>query len=186
MAAADALLAEVEEKRKKTIQMLESEYSAKKEEVAKKGAEQRSYIQDSGKKEGAAAVQRETIRIEGGAKLQAKKMLFDATEKMLEANVSALRQVLSDYAESKDYHEMLEKMVSYANRRLGGSISVACRPADAAALKKLGVKVTSSDLNSMGGFKATNKDGTLELDLTFEELLRSHEEDARALILGKE
>ena len=50
MAAAEALLGEVEEKRKKTIQMLEAEYSAKKDEVAKKAAEQRSYIQDSGKR----------------------------------------------------------------------------------------------------------------------------------------
>ena len=81
---------------------------------------------------------------------------------------------------------MLPKMVAYASKRLGGSISVRSRQADAAALKKLGVKVDSSDLDSMGGFKATNHDDTLELDLTFEELLRSREDEARASILGKE
>jgi len=186
LAAAEALLGEVDEKRKKTIQMLEAEYSAKKDEVAKKASEQESYILDSSKKEGAAAAQREKIRIGGAAKLQSKKMMFDATEQMLEANVSALKQLLADYANSKEYHETLAKMVSYANKRLGGSISVVCRSADAAALKKHGVKVTSSDLNATGGFKATNRDGTLELDLTFDELLRSREEEARALILGKE
>lgn len=186
MVAAEALLAEVEEKRQKTIQMLEAEYSAKKEEVEKRAAEQRSYIQESGKREAETAVQREKVRIDGAAKLQAKKMLFDATEKMLESNLSALRQVLADYAESKDYPEMLAEMASYADKRLGGSISVVCRSSDAAALKKAGVRVSSSDLSSIGGFRATSKDGTLELDLTFEELLRSHEEDARASILGKE
>jgi vacuolar-type H+-ATPase subunit E/Vma4 len=112
--------------------------------------------------------------------------MFGATEKMLEANVAALRQVLAEHANSKEYQDLLASMVAYANKRLGGSISVVCRPADAAAMKKQGVKVTSSDLDSMGGFKATSRDGTLELDLTFEELLRGREEDARAMLLGKE
>jgi vacuolar-type H+-ATPase subunit E/Vma4 len=184
--AAEALLGEVEEKRKKTIEMLEAEYSAKKDEVAKRAAEQKSYIVDSSKKQADAVSQRERIRIAGAAKLKAKKMVFDATEKMLEANVEALRQVLADFAETKDYQEMLPRMVAYASKRLGGSISVRCRQADAAALKKHGVKVASSDLPSIGGFKATNHDDTLELDLTFEELLRSREDEARASILGKE
>jgi V/A-type H+/Na+-transporting ATPase subunit E len=184
--AAESLLGEVEEKRKKTIQMLEAEYSAKKDEVAKRAEEQKSYIQNSSKKEAAALVQREKIRIGGAAKLQSKKIVFDATEKMLENNVAALKQVLADFANSKDYPEMLAKLVKYASKRLGGAITVRSRPADAALLKKLGVKVTASDLDTIGGVKATNSDGTLELDLTFEELLRNREDEARAFILGKE
>jgi vacuolar-type H+-ATPase subunit E/Vma4 len=184
--AAEALLGEVEEKRKKTIQMLEAEYSAKKDEVEKKEAEQRSYILESAKKQADAVAQRERIRIGGAAKLKSKKMVFDATEKMLEANVEALRQVMADYADTKEYQDTLTSMVAYASKRLGESIGVRCRPADAAILKKSGVKVLSSDLNTMGGFKASNRDDTLELDLTFEELLRSREDQARAAILGKE
>jgi len=182
---AETLLEEVEEKRKKTIELLETEYSEKKAEVEKKAAEQRAYIQDSSKREAEAAAQRERVRVGGAARLQAKKMMFDATEKMLETNVSALKHVLATYARSDDYHKMLSKMVAYANKRLGGRITVSCRPADAAALKGLGAHVASSDLESTGGFKATSSDGTLELDLTFEELLRVREEAARALILGK-
>jgi V/A-type H+/Na+-transporting ATPase subunit E len=184
--AAEALLSEVEEKRKKTIQMLEAEYSAKKDEVAKRAAEQRSYILDSSEKQADAATQREKIRISGAAKLKSKKLVFDATEKMLESNLAALTQALAEFANSKEYQEILPKMAAYASKRLGAGIGVRSRPADAAALKKQGVKVVSSDLESMGGFKATNHDDTLELDLTFEELLRSHEDEARAAILGKE
>jgi vacuolar-type H+-ATPase subunit E/Vma4 len=184
--AAEPLLKEVEEKRKKTIDMLEAEYSAKNAEVTNRAAEQKAYILDSSKKEAVALVQRERIKIVGAAKLQSKKMVFDATEKMVEANVAALNQVLADVSGSKDYPDLLSKMVAYASRRLGGSISVRCRPTDAAALKKLGVKEISPNLECAGGFKATSADGTLELDLTFEELLRYREEDVRALILGKE
>ncbi|MDG6914152.1 MAG: V-type ATP synthase subunit E [Nitrososphaerota archaeon] len=184
--AAEALLREVEEKRDETIRALEAEFSAKKGEVTKKAAEQRAYIQELAKKGAEVAAQRERVRIEGAAKLQAKKMMFDATEKRLESNLSALREVLAAYAESKDYQGMLTKMASYAENRLGGSMSVDCRRSDAAVLRKLGVKVASSDLPSIGGFRATSSDGTLALDLTFEELLRTHDEDVRAAILAKE
>jgi len=182
---AETLLEEVEEKRRKTVQMLESEYSEKKAEVAKRTEEQKAYILQSSKKEAEGAAQRERIKIGGAAKLQAKKMMFDATEKMLETNISGLKQVLASYAGSEDYNKMLSRMVSYSTKRLGPKISVRCRPADAPTLKRLGVEVSSSDLGSVGGFKATSADGTLELDLTFEELLRVREDTARALILGK-
>ena len=183
--AAESLLREVEEKRKKTVEMLESEYAAKKAEVTTRANEQRKYISDTSKKEAAVLVQREHIRIIGAAKLQAKKMVFDATEKMLESNLALLKQSLSDFAGTKEYPEILSKMVAYASKRLGGNIRVRCRSSDAAILKKLGVKEISPNLESIGGFKATNTDGTLELDLTFEELLRNREEEARASILGK-
>lgn len=184
--AAESLLNEVEEKRKKTIGMLETEYSAKKTEVTNRASEQRAYISESSKNEAAAMAQRERIRITGAAKLQSKKMIFDATEKMLENNVIALKQALADVTGSKEYPALLSKMLAYASKRLGGSITVRSRPADAAVLKKLGAKVSSSNLESVGGFRATSSDGTLELDLTFEELLRNREDEARAFILGED
>jgi V/A-type H+/Na+-transporting ATPase subunit E len=184
LVAAESLLNEVEEKRKKTIEMLEAEYSAKKAEVTNRANEQRAYISDSSKKEAAALAQRERIRITGAAKLQSKKMMFDATERMLESNMAALKQSLADVAGSKEYPALLSKMLAYASKRLGRGITIRSRPADASVLKKLGAKVSSSDLDSMGGFRATNSDGTLELDLTFEELLRNRDDEARAFILG--
>ncbi len=186
LVAAESLLNEVEEKRKKTIEMLETEYSAKKAEVTNRASDQRAYITESSKKEAANLAQRERIRINGAAKLQSKKMIFDATEKMLENNVAALKQSLTDIAGTKEYSALLSKMLAYASKRLGGSITIRSRPADTSVLKKLGAKVSSSNLESMGGFKATSSDGTLELDLTFEELLRNREDDARAFILGED
>ncbi len=47
-------------------------------------------------------------------------------------------------------------------------------------------RIASANLNAIGGFKADSEDGTLELDLTFEEILRSREDEVRASILGKE
>lgn len=184
--ASESLLEEVEAKRKKTIESLESEYGAKKQEVLKRAEEQKTYLTQSSNNEAAAASQRESVRITGAAKLQAKKMLFDATETMLENNIASLRRVLGELADSKDYPDLLSRMLAHASKRLGGEPGIICRPADAAVLKRAGARILASNLNAMGGFKAESRDGTLELDLTFEELLRTREEEVRAFILGKE
>ena len=141
---------------------------------------------ESAKKEAVSLAQKEVTRIEGAAKLQSKKLLFDATEKLLENNIAALRDALAEHAASPAYPELLARMAKYASKRLGGKIAVTCRKQDEAALKAAGAKTASANLNAIGGFKADSEDGTLELDLTFEEILRSREDEVRASILGKE
>ncbi len=113
-------------------------------------------------------------------------MIFDSTEKMLENNIMALRQSLADYTQSKEYPEELSRMFKHASKRLGEGTGVVCRAEDATTLKRAGAKIVSSNLTSIGGFKAESANGDLELDLTFEDLLRDHEEETRAYILGKE
>ena len=184
--AAETLLREVEEKRKNTLDALESEYSAKIADLKKNAEQEKKRLLDEAKKQAQELAQREKIRIDGAAKLQAKKMMFDATEKMLQNNLEALRNALSEWSGSKDYRELIPKMAKYASTRLGGEIKVICRQADVETFKKAGVEIESSDLSTMGGFKAEKKDGTLELDLTFEELLRGREDEVRRLIFSGE
>lgn len=186
MMGVDALLKEVEDRREKALEALEAEYGAKQEEVKKRTSEQVSYLMGSAKKEAVTLAQKEVTRVEGASKLQSKKALFDATEKLLENNIAALRDALAEYASSPAYPELLARMAKYASKRLGGKIAVTCRKQDEAALKAAGAKVASANLNAIGGFKADSEDGTLELDLTFEEILRSREDEVRASILGKE
>ncbi len=182
--AAETLLREVEDKRKKALDALDAEYTAKIDTVRKQAELDKQRIQDNAKRQAQELAEREKIRIEGAAKLQAKKLIFDAEEKMLESNLSALKDSLAQWVGSKDYEKLLPSMARYAAMRLGSDINVICRPQDARILSDAGVKIASSNLNSMGGFKAEKKDGTLELDLTFEDLLRSHDEEIRGAILS--
>jgi vacuolar-type H+-ATPase subunit E/Vma4 len=182
--AAESLLREVEDKRKKTLEQLASEYAQKIAEVKDRATAERQRILENAKRIALEQSQREKIRIDGAAKLQAKKLVFDATEKMLENNLSALRQAFAEWAGSKQYQELLPKMIKYASKRLGGEIRVVCRADDESALKRWGADIESANLKSIGGFKAEKKDGTLELDLTFEEILRSQEDDVRRALLG--
>src|ERR1019366_1662287 len=103
MMGVDALLTEVEERHKKALETLDAEYSSKREEVKKRTDEQLAYIMESARREATAISQREKTKIEGAAKLQTKKVMFDATEKMLENNISALNQALVELAASPAY-----------------------------------------------------------------------------------
>ncbi|MHB8567953.1 MAG: V-type ATP synthase subunit E [Nitrososphaerales archaeon] len=179
------MLREVEAKRKNALQALDAEYSSKVAEVKSRAEKERGSITESARKQSSELSQREKIRIEGASKLQSKKMIFDATEKMLENNIASLKQSLAAYTGTKEYTELLPKMAMYSAKRLGGEIAVKCREKDAPLLKKAGYEILASNLNTMGGLKAERKDGTLELDLTFEEILRSRDEEVRGLILSK-
>jgi vacuolar-type H+-ATPase subunit E/Vma4 len=183
---AESLLKEVEDQHRKTLELLEAEYASKRAELVKRRDEELSHIKESSRIQAQSLSERERTRIIGAAKLQAKKMIFDATEKMLEANVSSLQRVMAELAQSKEYEDLLARMAKHASRRLDGRMAVVCRPADSPIFSELGIRIASSKLNSIGGFKAESEDGKLELDLTFEEILRNNEEKVRALILGKE
>ena len=78
---------------------------------------------------------------------------------------------------------MLEKLVAYSKKVLAKDIIIHCREEDKSFFKS-GVKVGST-ITTLGGFIAENKEGTKELDLTFEELLRNNEDEIKNTILEK-
>ena len=74
-------------------------------------------------------------------------------------------------------------MVGYSKKVLAKEIVVHCREEDKSFFKS-GVKVGST-IQTLGGFIAENKEGTKEIDLTFEELLRNNEDEIKNTILEK-
>jgi vacuolar-type H+-ATPase subunit E/Vma4 len=51
-------------------------------------------------------------------------------------------------------------------------------------LKEMNI-TTGSSIQTIGGILAENKTGTMELDLTFEELLRTHDDKIQNFLLEK-
>ncbi|MDG6939072.1 MAG: V-type ATP synthase subunit E [Nitrososphaerota archaeon] len=185
---AEALLRAVEEKRVRTLGLIEAEHEARKREIAEAARKKVAEIAEAAGREAAALSRKEAERVLGAAKLQAKQKVFDATEQMLEQNMAEVRGVLSEISASASYKSLLKRMVRYAQGRLGKGMRVRCRREDkpffAAQAQK--VKVDTADLKCIGGFVASDEAGTLELDLRFEELLRLNEEKIRTAIWGKE
>jgi len=126
--------------------------------------------------------EREAARIVEAARLQARKMLFDAININLDSAFEVIKAQLRSYTKSDEYKESLHKVIATAKKNLGPNIKVHCREQDRAPLSDLGITVVKT-IQTIGGVLAENENGSKELDLTFEELLRIHEDEVKSSIM---
>lgn len=126
--------------------------------------------------------EREAARIVEAARLQARKMLFDAININLDTAFEVIKAQLRSYTKSDEYKESLHKVIATAKKNLGPNIKVHCREQDRAPLSDLGITVVKT-IQTIGGVLAENENGSKELDLTFEELLRIHEDEVKSSIM---
>jgi len=75
-------------------------------------------------------------------------------------------------------------LVDYSKKVLAKKIIIHCRDEDKSAFKDKDIEIGSA-IQTLGGFIAENKEGTKEIDLTFEELLRNNEDEIKNTILEK-
>ncbi len=180
----DIFLNEIETRKKKDITDLDKELEEKKSATEAKKTATIKEIQDRFSNEAKIKSEREASKIVEAGKLDAKKILFDAINKNLDSTFDTIKQELSSYTTNAEYKKILQKMVETAKKALDNKIIVHCREEDKAVLKNQNVTIGSS-IQTLGGIIAENNDGTKELDLTFEELLRTHEDEIKATILEK-
>jgi V/A-type H+-transporting ATPase subunit E len=126
--------------------------------------------------------EREAARIVEAARLQARKILFDAININLDSAFEVIKEQLRSYASSDEYKGALHKVIANAKRNLGPKIKVRCREQDRTPLSELGVTIIET-IQTIGGVIAENENGSKELDLTFEELLRIHEDEVKSSIM---
>lgn len=179
----ETFVLEIESQKKKNIEDLEAELAQKKTALQNKRDTAINEIQQNASKEAKIKSERETARLVEAARLQAKKILFDAINANLGSALDVIRQELKNYTKTSQYKKTLENMVNSA-KKIDQNIIIHCRDEDSSLLKNTGVTV-GSPIQTLGGIVAENKNGTKELDLTFEELLRTHEDEVKGLILEK-
>ena len=180
----DIFLNEIETRKKKDITNLDKELEEKKSATEAKKNTAIKEIQERFSNEAKIKSEREASKIVEAGKLDAKKILFDAINKNLDSTFDTIKQELSSYTKNPEYKKILQKMVKTAKKALGNKITVHCREEDQAVFNTQDVAIGSS-IQTLGGIIAENNDGTKELDLTFEELLRTHEDEIKTTILEK-
>jgi V/A-type H+/Na+-transporting ATPase subunit E len=102
----------------------------------------------------------------------------------MQSAFAVIQQEIENYTKSAQYKKALETMITNSKKKLGQNIIVHCREEDKSILKELGV-TTSKSIKTLGGIIAENKEGTRELDLTFEELLRTNEDQVKSFLSEK-
>ncbi|MCI4349050.1 MAG: hypothetical protein L3J93_02370 [Thermoplasmata archaeon] len=124
----------------------------------------------------------EEARVRSGrvarAKLDGRRLVFEAREAAAQAALREIRSKLGDLADSDAYAPLLRRMYAYALGRLGKPVRLAGRSEDAQLLRALVGRSGGAPgtLPVLGGFVAESADGSRRLDLTFDELLRRRED----------
>jgi V/A-type H+/Na+-transporting ATPase subunit E len=177
----ETFLLEIENRKKRDLAKLDKELDEKGTAIQNQRDAQIKEIQERFAIEAKLKSERESARIIESARLEAKKILFDAVNSNLESAFEVIKQEIAKYVKSPHYKKTLETMVNTSKKKLGQNITVHCREEDHAALKEIGVTVGTT-IQTSGGIIAENKEGTKELDLTFDELLRTHEDEVKSFL----
>ena len=180
----ESFIREIESRKKAEIESFENEFNKKKSDIETEKNATVKEMSENYEKESKARSERESARIIEGGKLEAKKILFDAINKNLDSTFDIIKQDLVKYTKNSEYKSVKEQMVKMCQKKLGKKITVHCKEDDKSLLKISDVTAGSS-IQTLGGIIAENDDGTKELDLTFEELLRANEDEIKSSILEK-
>ncbi len=181
----EALVREIENRKIKELEALDSELAAKKEELLRDKNARLQEINERYRREAQLRSEREAIKIVEAARLQGRRIIFHATDAYFNSAFNIIREELKNYTKTLQHKKTLEGMIKIAKERFGEGITIHCREEDRKILKDIGATVNKNSIHTLGGLVIENKEGTMELDFTFEELLRTHEEEIRVILLGK-
>jgi len=117
------------------------------------------------------------------AKLQSRKLLYEAREKRLVEGIRETRDLLEEYTRSSQYPTVLKRMMGAATDTLGKQVRILGRGEDASLLAKVaGKSFDPTPQPILGGLIAETADGSRRLNLSFDELLRLREDRVRELL----
>lgn len=184
MSALNTFDEEIRDRKKKEISILNSLLDDKKAKIEAIKAEKLKDIKEKYENEAENKSQREYSRITESARLESKKILFDVINTNMDTAFDSIKHELKTFTKKSEYKKTLERMVSFAKKEFGDEVTIRCRESDITIVKDLKAN-TGQQLNTIGGIIAIDKNGTRELDLTFEELLENHEDEIKNFLYEK-
>lgn len=185
MSISYTFIKEIKDRKNKKISILDSILAEKKVKIQKLKQNTLKEMELQYSNETTARSQREASRIVEAARLKAKKILFNAINSNMNSTFDKITLELKDFTRKSDYKNTLKIMLRYSKTKLGDNIIIHCREEDKVILKKMNNISLGSSIKTIGGIFVEDINGTRELDLTFEELLRTHEDGIKNFLLER-
>ncbi|HJS64601.1 MAG TPA: V-type ATP synthase subunit E family protein [Nitrososphaeraceae archaeon] len=175
---------EIDERKQRKIDIIDTSFAEKKAAIEISKETTIKELKEFYANEAKVRSQRDAARIVETAKLDAKKVLFDAINENMDSTFNTIRQELKNYTKKPEYKKTLERMVNHAKKNLGKNVVIHSNVDDSMAIKAMNVTLGAT-IDTIGGILAEDNNGTREIDLTFEELLRTHEDDVKSFLLER-
>ncbi|MBA3978740.1 MAG: hypothetical protein H0X50_11220 [Nitrosopumilus sp.] len=184
MTSLDTFILEIEKRKENEINLLETTLAKTKKEIEQTKETTIKQLQEQYLNEAKTKSNREASRIVESAKLKAKKILFEAINANMDSTFETVKDELRTFVQKPDYREVLVKMISYSKNTLGSNVIIHCRDDDRLVLREMDIQI-GSPIDTLGGVIAEDNEGKKELDLTFEELLRTCEDKVKSFLLER-
>jgi len=182
----ETLIKEIQVRSQKEVADLEAKLEGERRAIEAASRQEVDRVRADADRRAQAEAARERARLVASAKLQAKKLMFEARERRTAAALEEVKARLVAYARGPDYPALLASMVTAGTSALGNDVRILARPEDVPLLpvRSRGSVDAARPLRTLGGLIIERTDGSRGLNLTFEELLRLREDGVRE-ILGR-
>jgi vacuolar-type H+-ATPase subunit E/Vma4 len=179
----ERLIAEIQSRAERDLAELQTRTEAEKAQVVADRDRRAQTLRESITHQAEGEARRESTQRIAGARMQARKVEYEARERAMESSLQGVRGLLSEFTASDEYESVLERMCTFAQEELGKELRISGRPEDASTLKSIaGKSFDPTPRAILGGLIAETVDGERRLTLTFDELLRLREDRVRALL----
>ena len=149
------------------------------DEARNKAKEEAKKIEADGKKQ-ASIVKGKILAM---ARRKANKHIIEAKEMAIQECIDEIRRKLKNL-KGKKYEDFVEKSIKEAMKELKDCYILVSRKDDEKIAKKFGIEVKGK-INAIGGVIIKSKDGSKEIDATFDFLLEKKKEEIRIKIAEK-
>jgi len=142
-------------------------------------------IREESRRQSEIEIARERGQRIAAAKLESRKLTYEAGERRMNASLAEARELLEEFTKSSEYAATLRRMYAVATEELGTPVRIAGRSEDGPTLRKLaGKNFDPAPLPILGGLVAETVDGSRRLNLSIDELLRLRGDRLRELLSG--
>lgn len=134
------------------------------------------------KRDGKKAIDRVREKTLAAARRRARALKIQSKEEIIQECFEKAREHLKKM-KGKEYEEIVTNLMKKGKEMLGDCIVIPSRSEDKKIASKLDLKIQGST-NASGGIIMKSKDGSKELNYTFDALLESKKEELRVLVAG--
>lgn len=173
-----SLSQEAEAEAKRTVSAAQKQA----EETVAKAKEEARQVLAKARERARQALESEKSERLGASQLRAKKTVTEARNMVLDTALAKAWEEFRRTGESKDYEKLLKRLISGAEKELGGKIVVLTNEQDAKIAKKFAKNVAQKAEAISGGAIVLTQDRKIGIDNSFEAIFDRKREETRNII----
>ncbi|KAA0003748.1 MAG: hypothetical protein FE044_01135 [Thermoplasmata archaeon] len=181
--AIEDLIQEIKSNAKAEVESIIKKANEEAEEIIKKAEKEANEEAEEIIKKAEKEAKTTKGRILAMARRNANKYIIEAKEKLINECIEEIKKELKKLP-SRQYKKFIEKILKEAIKEMKDGYILASRKEDEEIAKKMGIEVKGK-IDAIGGVIIKSKDGSKEINSTFDALLERRRDEIRIKIAEK-